>query len=78
MMGECIFDLVREDYIMAVEMNGIGIFREDLIRCRDCLHSEKNDDMMFCRMASTGQWQYAPVNPDGFCAWAEKMEGCAL
>lgn len=51
-----------------------GGYREEVIRCRDCLHSEKDDGMIFCRMASTGQWRHAPVRPDGFCAWGERGE----
>lgn len=45
---------------------------EEVVRCRDCLHSETSDGMVFCRMASTGQWRHAPVSPDGFCAWAQR------
>lgn len=47
---------------------------EEIIRCRDCAHSDTEDGMMFCRIASTGQWKYAPVDSDGFCAWAERRD----
>ena len=54
---------------------------EPLVRCRDCKHSHKDGTLchLFASYAPiAGGDEYeevsAVVEPDGFCAWAERME----
>lgn len=67
-MSERIIDLVNDDDMFSIEMHGLGIFHEEVIRCRDCRKSdpEAYDYCEFC---------YAQRrDPNGFCAWAERRK----
>lgn len=45
-----------------------------LVRCKECRHVYEHADArgrwLLCNMST-----YREVDPDGFCAWAEKREG---
>lgn len=43
----------------------------ELIRCRDCKHSRDNGER--CEHWAN-EWEDAWVDPNGFCAWAERDE----
>lgn len=64
-MDEYIADL-HEDENGLLEL---GEVREEIIRCRDCDHLIECMDL--------DDWcsrHESEVNPDGFCAWAERRE----
>lgn len=55
--------------------------KEEIIRCRDCKHFD--DAWVSCNYFICGYWDSEAkedvlmrqqVNPNGFCAWAEKRE----
>lgn len=68
-------DLVKEDWA-----DGFGtkytynLKFDELVRCRDCKHYEKHGSFAMC-MLPDGDGDYACwiVEPDGFCAWGEKV-----
>lgn len=41
----------------------------EIIRCRDCGHSRDNGER--CEHWAN-KWEDAWIDPDGFCAWAER------
>ena len=56
--------------------------RERVVRCRDCKFSfEGTNGKLDCFGPLTTSWDYQhdvykenPVEPDGFCAWGERMD----
>ena len=55
-----------------VDMDGRRL--EDVVRCRDCKDYRASDAT--CHSWQWHNWDAAiEVEPDGFCAWAERKEG---
>ena len=48
-----------------------GPLGERVIRCRDCKHFE---DVMGQTECERSSGEHFSVEPDGFCAWGERME----
>lgn len=79
---ERVLDLTNEGYIAAVEMSGAGVFREEIVRCRDCKHSKRYNGSWLCLLFHVNDadpvyiesWTYLETRSDGFCAWAERRE----
>lgn len=46
--------------------------REEVVRCRDCVHWRKPND--YERSKCTGAMAYVEPTPDGFCAWGVRKE----
>ena len=63
-MSEIIVEM--EDYI---KIKG-GHYKQDLVRCKDCKHKEREQPgMVYCPMI-VGSW----VPDDHFCKWGERGE----
>ena len=60
------------------ENEGYWYTGEEIVRCRECRRFHPRESSLFsCRFELDNglvQWRYA--EPDGFCAWPEKKEGC--
>lgn len=62
------------------EIVGTGYRREEIVRCRDCVHAvigfadgETSRSTMGCdRFDRPHRRNIAEVEPDGFCAWGRK------
>ena len=67
----------EHEYITAfgydpTQQNG-DVIRERIVRCRDCEHGLWNGKV--CDRLDPGFDEYwFDVQPDGFCAWGERME----
>ena len=49
-----------------------GSMREQIVRCKDCKHvDDYYTTPLYCYRQTPGR----PVEPDGFCAWGERMDG---
>lgn len=46
--------------------------REEVIRCRDCVHWRKPND--YERSKCTGAMAFVEPTPEGFCAWGKRKE----
>lgn len=46
--------------------------RERIVRCRDCVHWRKPDELRESRC--TGAMAFVEPTPDGFCAWGKRRE----
>lgn len=74
-MSERIIDLVDDDYMVSIEMHGLGNFREEVIRCRDCKwFGPDRSDHEYRSTWWCDLWSNDRVNPDGFCSWAERRK----
>lgn len=49
-----------------------GERREEVVRCRDCVHWRK--PTKYERSKCTGAMAYVEPTPDGFCAWGVRKE----
>ena len=69
-----------EEWVISVDMsdpleyNHAIIEKKPLVRCRECKFCHKN----FCEKrisptVSPSDIYWLPVEPDGFCAWGEKV-----
>lgn len=76
---ERVLDLSNEDFVASVEMMGIGIFHEEIIRCIDCKHYDTRWDK--CNRLAVGFYdpdegadviERFDVDPNGFCYLAER------
>jgi Lar family restriction alleviation protein len=63
--------------------DGENIIREEIVRCRDCEHAEESESgSLHCIGYLVEKWDYyndepsygRQVEPDGFCAWAERRD----
>lgn len=54
------------------EMRGGDFVRGEIVRCRDCKHDYKG----VCEKPiwGDGERACAPTEPDGYCAWGERIE----
>lgn len=87
-MDENPSDLVGKEFIFEYGVDRIlppsdktgGVFateqsayrRERVVRCRDCVKYDREDEMCMRDPEHTGRGWYA--RPDGFCAWGERGE----
>ena len=56
------------EYIISMYCKTRGVKCEEIVRCRDCKHSDKG---YWCRYF--GKYgDLSTVEPDGFCAWGER------
>lgn len=47
---------------------------EEIVRCRDCkFYQPKEGAMLSCKFEYHGFTQWKLAEPDGFCAWGEKV-----
>ena len=46
--------------------------REEVVRCRDCVHWRKPND--YERSKCTGAMAFVEPTPEGFCAWGKREE----
>ena len=46
--------------------------REEIVRCRDCVHWRKPND--YERSKCTGAMAFVEPTCDGYCAWGERRE----
>lgn len=54
-----------------------GLPNEEIIRCRDCKYARKEQPMRCYQFRFKDNGNYQGVNyvePDGFCAWAERVD----
>ena len=66
-MSEYIIDFTDANFtIEPVEHNG------EIVRCRDCNSYEQRKDGGYCHHFSMFDRAGWPVEPNGFCAWAER------
>ena len=50
--------------------------REEIVRCRDCkMFNPKEGEALSCRFEYKDFVQWRNAEPDGFCAWGEKVVG---
>jgi len=49
--------------------------REPIVRCRDCKEFTFGSDE-YATVDWCDYWGAYVESPDGFCAWAERKEGC--
>lgn len=52
-------------------------YEEEIIRCRDCKYARREDPMRCYQFRFKDNGAYQGVNyvdPDGFCAWAQKVD----
>ena len=71
-----------DTFPMAMKSEHIAVDLPEIVRCRDCRYAHEMLDGMydcFGHLATT--WDYYsdepkqnPVEPDGFCAWGERLE----
>lgn len=54
------------------EFSGTMERREEIVRCRDCVHWRKPND--YERSKCTGAMAFVEPTPEGFCAWGRKEE----
>ena len=47
---------------------------KEIVRCRDCNSYEQRKDGGYCHHFSMFDRAGWPVEPDGFCKWAERKE----
>lgn len=47
--------------------------REEIVRCRDCRYFMRGN--LCSRQDEWNEFHWLDVEPDGFCAWAERKEG---
>ena len=54
----------------------IALARHEIVRCRDCAYICNREDTNGLKWHTCGYFdsEYAEVEPDGFCAWAERRE----
>ena len=45
---------------------------EEIVRCRDCINYSGEDDEIYPKWCM--QMNITEVEPNGFCAWAERRE----
>ena len=64
-------NVVIPDKITGVEIRGDKL--QEIVRCRDCKHSESVEGMHGGESIACG-FDDATVEPDGFCAWGERRE----
>lgn len=58
------------EHIFAIrDGGGLEECRESIVRCRDCVKYDREDEMCMRDPDHTGRGWHA--NPDGFCAWSE-------
>ena len=55
----------------AVKGEGVLVKREEIVRCRDCREYIQLEGYATCGYFGG---EYAEIEPDGFCAWAERRE----
>ena len=51
--------------------------QEEIIRCRDCKYARKDEPMRCYQFRFKDNGEYQGVNyvePNGFCAWAERVD----
>lgn len=83
---EQMHDLIESAAVEAVDGYKCGVVKQiwsfpklsKIVRCRDCKHGYKADlsgNWYEC-MKTDGNGDYArwDVEPDGFCAWGERLE----
>lgn len=51
----------------------LAITLPNVVRCKDCKFGE-NDGTECMRPDGDGDYLRMPVDPDGFCAWGEKVD----
>ena len=54
------------------EFSGTMERREEVVRCRDCVHWRKPND--YERSKCTGAMAFVEPTPEGFCAWGKREE----
>ena len=64
----------EENALDALEplLNKHGWHKAEIIHCRDCKKSEKSGDRLFCHKFSMSDRAGYPVEPYGYCFWAER------
>ena len=69
---------MTEEHVCNFNRSFIGVLTpyefevgERIIRCRDCKHFV---DVMGQTECERSSGEYFSVEPDGFCAWGERME----
>lgn len=60
--------------VSQVVQRGVGP-KEEIVRCRDCLHLKGKDDMTCDHPRCVGHFI---AEPNGFCVWGERKEGRAM
>ena len=69
------------EYIFEVEYDTLnGTFsqkrKEEVVRCRDCKrYRPKEGAALSCRFEFGNLIQWRSAEPNGFCAWGERMDG---
>lgn len=56
------------DYFASDATDHYGTLHEEIVRCMDCKHKDKELDAWCVKMRHL-------VEPDGYCAWGERKEG---
>ena len=59
-------------YEIKAELNAWYVNSEPIVRCRDCVNYSGEDDEIYPKWCM--QMNITEVEPDGFCAWAERKE----
>lgn len=77
-MTEHIFETLETDAGLGVVVDGtmaitgVTAQREEVVRCRDCVHWRKPND--YERSKCTGAMAFVEPTPEGFCAWGKREE----
>ena len=77
-MSEHIFQTDEFDGVFSVFVApNIGISnitgqREEIVRCRDCIHFRPGKPKTSAPSRRTGVFTFVHPDPDGFCAWGER------
>lgn len=69
-----IIDYQPEERESIVNLDHYGTIHERIVRCRDCRHYHATYNGCD-EFGDIWHDEYATVEPDGFCAWAERKVG---
>lgn len=61
-------------YEIKAELYAWYVNSEPIVRCRDCkFYQPKEGAMLSCKFEYHGFTQWKLAEPDGFCAWGERV-----
>ena len=58
----------------SVKGEGVLVKREEIVRCRDCVNANKVETRFSGAQYACTRFEDYTVEPDGFCAWAERRQ----
>lgn len=75
------YPIITSEDLTANHAAGLPLYRERIVRCKDCEHAWAHDGCIECLCHFVQTWDYyndepmhTAVRPDGFCSWGKRRE----